>query len=250
MVKNEKLLEILLDRYVSARELVIDSGYGLEIDWQASRNFLLVQESEFLRELAWVILNSGMRESVIRRRFTRIDDAFMGFSSAICIKKHRDRCFCEAMEVFGHEKKIKAIISAACRVAMVGFSSVKAWLISDGTEYLRTFDYLGPVTSKHLAKNLGIEVAKPDRHLLRIADATGYSSVAKLCADLSVLSGDSQPVVDLVLWRFATLQRDYVSWFKCRDQDLFGLLTRRDFDSPVSLRHQSPLVRGLRDSPA
>lgn len=214
MAKSEKSLELLFNRYVSARELVIDSGYGFEIDWQASRNILLVQEPEFLRETAWVILNSGMRESVIRRRFTRIDDAFMGFSSAICIKKHRVQCFWKAMKVFGHEKKIKAIISASCRVAMEGFSSVKAWVIRDGTEYLRTFDYLGPATSKHLAKNLGLEVAKPDRHLLRIADATGYSSVAKLCADLSMLTGDSQRVVDLVLWRYATLRSDYVSWFK------------------------------------
>ena len=52
--------------------------------------------------------------------------------------------------------------------------------------------------------------AKPDRHLVRIAGALGARSVDHLCRPLAEFSGDPVSVVDLVLWRFATLRTDYV----------------------------------------
>ena len=61
-----------------------------------------------------------------------------------------------------------------------------------------------------MAKNIGIQVAKPDRHLVRMAKAAGYSDVQLFCRTISQLSGDSIPVVDIVLWRFATIEKDYL----------------------------------------
>ena len=54
-------------------------------------------------------------------------------------------------------------------------------------------------------------VAKPDRHLTRIANRAGYTEVQKFCIEISRLSGDSIPVVDIVLWRFATIESDYLN---------------------------------------
>ena len=62
---------------------------------------------------------------------------------------------------------------------------------------------LGPITSHHLAKNLGLQAAKSDRHLQRIADALGFGGVTETCQVLSEYSGDPISVVDIVLWRFA-----------------------------------------------
>ena len=39
---------------------------------------------------------------------------------------------------------------------------------TEGVNYLTTFDQIGPVTAFHLAKNLGLDVVKPDRPLVRM----------------------------------------------------------------------------------
>ena len=78
-------------------------------------------------------------------------------------------------------------------------------------ETLQTFSYIGPVTAYHLAKNIGLAVAKPDRHLKRIASLFGYHDVQILCSEISKITGDSIPIVDIVFWRFATIEKDYLN---------------------------------------
>ena len=76
-------------------------------------------------------------------------------------------------------------------------------------ETLSEFPYIGPVTVYHLAKNLGFPVAKPDRHLVRIANVVGRASPAELCDELSLATGDPVQLVDLVLWRYASSTPGY-----------------------------------------
>jgi hypothetical protein len=56
--------------------LIAEEGFGHEIDWQYLLRFDSVSESQFLEELAWVVLNSGMRESVVRTRFYGVAESF------------------------------------------------------------------------------------------------------------------------------------------------------------------------------
>lgn len=203
----------LFEGYVSAKDTVISEGYANEIDWQAEREIKVFTESEFLCEAAWVILNSGMRESIIRTRFPSIRSAFRDFESAKMIVENREQCIRDASKAFRHSKKLAAIISIACRIYLDGFGPVRTSTLIHGAKFLSTFDYLGPATSLHLAKNLGLDVAKPDRHLKRVAEATGFSSVDDLCMAVSNLAGDSKAVVDIVIWRFATLRTNYLTTF-------------------------------------
>ena len=55
-----------------------------------------------------------------------------------------------------------------------------------------------------------MQVAKPDRHLLRIVDGVGWSDVQGMCEAISNMTGDSIAVVDLVLWRFAESTPNYL----------------------------------------
>lgn len=195
----------LLDRYVQAKEYVIDSGYGNEIDWQWNVDLKSSTESDFLREGAWVILSSGMCERVIRSRFDAISKAFCFFRSSNEIVERMEFCRSAGLKVFNHRKKVDAILSMSTRVSLEGFDEVKRNIESHGVDYLRSYDYIGPATSLHLAKNLGMNVSKPDRHLVRIASSAGFDSAQALCVEVSRLTGDSVSVVDLVIWRFATL---------------------------------------------
>jgi hypothetical protein len=207
---EDQRLRRVVAAYVYAMKEVIDAGFLEEIQWQQSRAIAAITEPEFLRQFAWVVLASGMKESVIRERFPRICTAFLGFESARTVHEHQVQCRTSALAVFAHEGKVDAIISAAAKIALEGFDSIAARVQSLGTDYIRSFPFMGPATSFHLAKNLGLDVVKPDRHLLRIASAAGYETPMELCQNVADFVGDRVGVVDLVLWRYATLSSDHL----------------------------------------
>jgi hypothetical protein len=199
--------------YLLAKCDVTAAGYGDEIRWQKYLPHQDLSEQDILAEAAWVILNGGMRERVVRGLFPRITEAFCGWSSAALICSRRKSCVAQASKVFNHGGKLNAIVTFAHLVADLGHKKVLRNVHREGPDYLQKFPYLGPATSFHLAKNLGYDAAKPDRHLLRIAAVLKYSSPSALCTDIAAATGDSIAVVDLVLWRFATIKQEYLGFF-------------------------------------
>jgi hypothetical protein len=200
--------------YLAAKSNVIANGFAAEIDWQEGANLNALSESVFLREAAWVILSSGLSEQVVRRCFPDISAAFNAWSSAEAIWRNRRTCRADALTVFSSERKIDAILAISGFVARYGFERCRVLLVNDGLDFLMKFKFLGPATGRHLAKNIGFPLAKPDRHLKRIACMLGYVNVSDLCTEIATLVGDSVPVVDVVLWRYATLNRSYATQLK------------------------------------
>ncbi len=208
--KTRELVEI----YLTAKEAVIASGYGHEIDWQDTRKLMSLTESEFLQESAWVILCAGMKEIVIRRIFQNISSVFMHWIDAISIIESAELCKAKALVIFNHPRKISAILSICKKVSELGFERIRNLIYTQGVDFLKTFDFIGPITCYHLAKNIGLDVVKPDRHLMRIANVTKFSNPYELCCLISEMTGDRIAVVDLVLWRYATINTGYVSFFR------------------------------------
>lgn len=211
--------------YLSAKEHLLQSGYGAEIDWQSDRNLEGVTESEFLRQSAWVVLSCGFRESVVRRKFSGISTAFLNWDDSRRIQERIRDCQAAALRVFGHKRKIDAIAEIVCHVADESFVTVKEHLLEDGVVFIRRLPFMGPVTSLHLAKNLGLPCVKPDRHLVRTAEAAGYSSPDEMCRTIHDVVGDPPAVIDLVVWRFATITPNYVSHFNRSDIGSLGSCT-------------------------
>lgn len=203
----------LLDVYLNAKEAVVARGFAWEIDWQAERRLDRIDESEFLRESAWTVLSAGFREAVVRRLFVLVCDAFLGMRSAAVIQANRARCRRAALRVFNHRGKVNAILNIASIVDEMGFERVRRQIEQEEVQFLQTFPYIGSITAFHLAKNLGLPVVKPDRHLRRIAAAAGFRSPQELCKLISDRLGEPIQVVDVVLWRYATLFSDYVMVF-------------------------------------
>ena len=198
-------------KYKFAKTIVIDEGYADEIFWQSNLEFDDLNESNFLREIAWVVLSSGMKERVIRNLFGKISDSFFNWESAEIIVENEAKCFNKSIKYFNNESKISAILDSAHKINTLGFSQLKKMIKKNPIDTLLQFYYIGPITVYHLAKNIGLPLAKPDRHLKRIANMEGYSDVQTFCYEISKVSGDSIPVVDIVLWRFATIEPDYLN---------------------------------------
>ncbi len=144
-----------------------------------------VDERQFLVEAAWVVLSSGMRESVIRRIFPAIEDAFGGWQEPKWVVQNAAECKARASGSFGHSRKLDAVVEITRIVATNGLDGLLADVRRVCPDALCGLPYMGPATSRHLAKNLGVDVAKPDRHLVRVAEAVGYDSPALLCGEIA-----------------------------------------------------------------
>lgn len=203
----------LVEAYLTAREHVVLAGCGPEIDWQDTRGTMPLVESTFLREAAWVVLSAGISERVIRCVFGRISAAFLNWRSAAEIASCSDLCVAQARRVFANERKVGAIGAIAKAVSSDGLAALESRLREKGPSALEGLPGIGPVTSYHLAKNLGLDVVKPDRHLTRVARAAGARDPLRLCEAISAATGDRLSTVDIVIWRYATLRSDYEDLF-------------------------------------
>jgi hypothetical protein len=211
--KGIKRTQGIIEAYLIAKNHVLNEGFGEEIDWQDSIHLCHVTESDFLRESAWVVLSSGMAEVVIRRKFPSLSGAFHYWRSAKEIIEDSEGCRKRALDIFRNNRKIEAILSIAQRVCRQGFDIVKRQVQQEGVRFIQSLPFMGPATSYHLAKNIGLDVVKPDRHLLRVAAAAGFETPEQLCKEITSVVGDRVSVVDLVIWRFATLKANYLETF-------------------------------------
>lgn len=166
---------------------VIRAGYEQEIQWQRDLN-PVSDSGTFYREASWVILNSGMRNQVAIKIWKKIRDSW-----EVGGKAH---------DVFGHKGKSDAIEYIRDNAIYLFCKYLET---EDKISYLRSLPWIGPITCYHLAKNLGIDCVKPDRHLVRVAGQYGTTPEA-LCKRLSEETGEKVCVIDIVLWRACNLK--------------------------------------------
>jgi hypothetical protein len=192
----------LIRHYLQAKNWIDRSPFVRELEWQGSVQSISLTETEFLRQYAWVVLNSGFREAVVRKHFSYISLCFCDWESAAAIVQNSEACIGCATSVFANRRKLKALVEAARIIEIEGFELFRLRIKVDMISELEKLPYIGAVTKFHLAKNLGLDVAKPDRHLLRVASRFGYKDVQRMCRDIFDFCGDKIAVADLVLWRF------------------------------------------------
>lgn len=161
-------------------------GYGGDIEWQ--RNLKPCSNpGDFAGQTVWVILNSGMREQIARQISDKIWKA---------IKEGKN-----ISTVFGHKGKVRAIEYVLENKERLFEEYEKAY---HKIAYLQTIPFIGGITCYHLAKNLGHDVVKPDRHLVRIASQHN-TTPDELCERISKETGERKCVVDIVIWRACNL---------------------------------------------
>ncbi len=155
---------------------------------------------QFLAEYCWVVYASGFRVSVIEQKFGQLTAAFQKFD----IEKLAEMESVEpVLDIINNERKARGFLRGAKRIHQEGFSNFKRRIQMDGMEVLRELPYIGEVTQKHLAKNIGLlDVPKGDVWLVRLAAKCDAPSVEALTTYLAEEFGETQHVIDLVLWRF------------------------------------------------
>lgn len=174
------------ETYIELKQKLIEKGYASEIDWVEDLK-LCDNPGVFEIEAIWVICNSGMRNQVAEKVFLRILKA---------IDEKRP-----IIEAFKNKPKVQAIEFIIQNRQSLFEKFIKA---ENKIQFLETLPFIGKITKYHLARNLGLDVCKPDRHLVRIASQYKITP-AGLCGKLAEKTGDRVGTVDVVLWRTANL---------------------------------------------
>ncbi len=173
---------LTLEQFRQLELVLLNSGYRDIVIWteglRPPRN-----AREFALEAIYVICNSGMRFSVANGIYWK------------CVRALRRRQ--SATAVFGHPGKAPAIdfIWKNRRVLYAAYE-----IAENKVAYCAGLPWIGPVTKFHLAKNLGLDFAKPDVHLARLA-AAERTTVVALCERLAAQTGYRVTTIDSVLWR-------------------------------------------------
>jgi len=195
----------LINFYKQAKAYVIDHGYIFEISAVKNRKFEDTTPDNFFRAFVYVVLNSGMKNQIAHKIYCNFIEKF-GQVEDVSLNDIKS-----SLRVVGHLGKRSAINDA--------FQSYSHWFIKlkskktldEKLEFLESLPWIGKITKYHLARNLGIDVAKPDRHLVRIAKIFHYGNdVQQMCKDVSDKTGDRIGLVDVILWRYANLVPSYL----------------------------------------
>lgn len=159
-------------------------GYGRDAVWAEGIAFPETPE-ELAERYAFVVVNSGMKATVARGIFDRLWPAVLAGRPA--------------RSEFGHPGKALAID--------LGWILRRVWwkvareLQGDAlVAWCQTRPWVGPITKYHLAINLGADVCKPDRWLVRLAEGH-RETCAALCQRLARDTGLRVATVDVLLWR-------------------------------------------------
>ena len=175
----------VLNYFSQALEYVRTNGYEKEVEW--CRNIPPSEDctaETFFEEYVWCVLNAGMKEQVARKIYER----FMEHKDPSAIKHLGKRAAIEQ----GMKKDIQWLGELKCA--------------NDKIEYLQSLPYIGKITKYHLARNIGIDCVKPDRHLVRLAEKFGFDTPYHMCVEIQKTFSDERlGTIDLVLWRYCNL---------------------------------------------
>ena len=187
--------------FVFAEKFVRDKGYGWEIDWCDKRpSFDTVDAQRFLSEFAWVVYNSGMKNSVIESKWAGLTKAYEDFDADMIVRSE-SKVRSSVLGIFGNRRKLDSVIRVAKMVHYYGYELMKLRIKKDPLNYLVSLPYIGDITKHHLARNLGFDHVKPDRHLVRLADKYGMTPF-QLCQQIHEVTNRRIGAIDVILWRF------------------------------------------------
>ena len=184
MTKDNKKLWELIEYFTTAYNYIEHSEFINELEWCRNiKPFNEIDAETFFLEYTWVVLNAGMREQVARKIYERF---IANFDTS----------------TIGHNGK-----RAAIEYALSNYKHMFRGLqdSTDKIKYMETLQWIGPITKYHLARNIGIDTVKPDRHLMRLADRFGYKSPHDMCSELSGIVDEKIGIIDIILWRYCNM---------------------------------------------
>jgi thermostable 8-oxoguanine DNA glycosylase len=163
-----------------------------------------VTEERFTREFTWCVYVSGFSSKVIAKKFDALLEAHGIYHAGKFVPAIQATIFndTKVLPVFANKFKMGHVRKLRNWIAMDGWGPF--WSrVGDlkNPADLEKLNGIGPALSCHLARNMGnLDVVKPDKHLIRLSKAYGYSQPIDLCMACKGLTDMRLGEIDLVLW--------------------------------------------------
>ena len=199
-----------LNTYLDLRRIVASSEFHQDIAWSEG----LVEPAnaeDMATQAIWVICNSGMKHTVAQGIYRRVIQVLVSGRPVREAFGHSGKA--AAIEhIWSHRQELYDQFLVAClkdaegdslddvEAATAGGKAYRPTCAQNRLDFCRSLPWIGEITQFHLAKNLGVDCAKPDIWLVRLGIITGEPPHV-MCARLARESGDRIATVDLVLWR-------------------------------------------------
>jgi hypothetical protein len=182
--------EFFINAYMHLMEMPEGKAEIQHVQRILNRPIEELTSQEFLEQYIFVVLACYWKEQLAYRLFQR----FMETRDLDLIHNaHKRAAISEALL---HHQEWLHWIKHYVRVGS-GYAEI----------YIDSLPMMGPVTRYHLARNIGIDCVKPDRHHLRLAQRFGYETPLKMCQAIQSEIGGSEKLgtIDVVLWRWCNL---------------------------------------------
>jgi len=162
----------------------------------------------FVDGYCWVIYVSGFRVAVVRPHWPAMRSAYKRFDLAELARTRVTKSLLQALPIKS-ERKARGFLEGCRIVADWGWPQYRAGLIWErkrrGDEavmaILEELPYIGSVTKYHLGMRIGLDIAKPDRHVTRTAERFG-GEVDEMVDYLTRRFDHSRRYVDGVIFEY------------------------------------------------
>lgn len=158
-----------------------------------------IDAPRFMQEYTWCVYVSGFNARVITKKWDAISKALL-LPDPYTVQSAQLH---DMWPVFKNSKKFLAVKTTARILTQLGWDAFKATFLPGKVQDLRM---IGPITSKHLLRNIGYDVVKPDLHMERLAEKLGFADrgVDWMCLRGSEWLEERIGVVDFCMWSYAS----------------------------------------------
>jgi endonuclease III len=215
--KLTMIFDLMLEKLV---EISIGENVIREINERRSRVFDKEKtDSYFFEVLVKDIHNAGMKAALVTRKMPFIKEAFSNFDiNKVAEYDESDlKSLLSNTKIIRNKTKLIGCIKNAkiMKLYSQNFGSFGAFLdekkdsIEELKELLLEFPSVGPAVTLDFLKDIGMNFAKPDVHVLRIfyrlgliKSETCFNDALKVVTEFSNATSEKLSVVDAVFWMY------------------------------------------------
>lgn len=198
--RGGKLLDLL--KLFRKAEAFVTKNFPEDIEWSRKALSLansVITKQHFYGEYVFGVFVAGFRYSVVKSKMEDIRRAYFDFKPDI-VEENAYWVKDDMMKILANERKIDATIKGAKMI-----NKIDNWRdfldeARSNIYKLEELPYVGPVTKYQIARNIGINIIKPDIHLVRLANCYKMD-VFDMCRKIADETGRSLHMVDTIIWR-------------------------------------------------
>ncbi|MCL0059925.1 hypothetical protein M1O20_05555 [Dehalococcoidia bacterium] len=187
-------MEQTLDEYfTAARKYLEEIGYDTKWVYEVSPES--ISPKYFFEQYIWVVYACNFQVKILEQLEGDLYRAYGDYETFDETRR------VAVLGVINNIRKWNAVYNTAIKLQYLGWHDFKKTYLT-GIDSMTALKFIGPVTKFHLARNLGFDKCKPDRHMCRLKESFGYNSVDEMCRYLAKRYGLQVKEIDLILWKY------------------------------------------------